>query len=386
MELDRIKVGMVLGAALLLPLLAGPAAAQQTPGGSIGNGRDPSDRTDDGGQSEGPQTVPAISGSDTTDYNTAVDDYNHKKYKDAEAAMKDYLKKNGKDAQGYRLMADIYAAQNDVADAIPNWEAASRLDKNDKTSQLNLSSAYMQTGAYEKAIPLYRTELEHSPKDPQIALQLGAALDQAGHHAEAVAAFENAATLAPKDSAPLLYAGILNHQLGHDDKAVPELTKALALGTTQKFQVYLALAEAASAAKQTDEAIKDTALAAQANPDDFPTQANLGVLEQNAGKKADAEAAYRRAVTLKADDPKAMAGIQSNLALLLFDDGNLDEAANFMAQAVQNDPTNALFENNLGLIYEKQNKKDLAIAAYTKAVALDPGLAGAKSSLAQLQK
>jgi len=57
------------------------------------------------------------------------------------------------------------------------------------------------------------------------------------------------------------------------------------------------------------------------------TFANLGVLEQNSGKKADAEAAYRQAVTLKAGAPKALAAIQSNLALLLTGDGKIDDAA-----------------------------------------------------------
>lgn len=158
-------------------------------------------------------------------------------------------------------------------------------------------------------------------------MQFGSALDGAGRHAEAAEAFGKAAALDPKDSMAALYAGLLNHWSGHDDKAVPELKTALALGTTQKFQAYAALAEAASAAKQNDEAIKNYALAGQANPTDFVTFANLGVLEQNSGKKADAEAAYRQAVTLKAGAPKALAAIQSNLALLLTGDGKIDDAA-----------------------------------------------------------
>ena len=380
---NRLKIAATCGAALALAFLGGAAGAQQTPGGSMGNGQDPSDRTDSGAASEGSYHG---NNSDSLVYNTAIDDYNHKNYKEAASGLKDYLKNNPKDAQAHRLMADIDVAQNNVAAAIPEWEAAVKLDKNDKSSTVNLGVAYMQTGSYDKAVSIYEVAEARSPKDPQLNMQLAVALDSAGRHAEAAAAFEKAATLDPKNPVPALYSGLLNHQAGHDDKAVPELKTALALGTPEKFQAYAALAEAASAAKQNDEAIKDYALAAQAKPDDFVTQYNLGVLEQNSGKKAEAEAAYRKALTLKTDDPKALAGVRSNLSLLLIDDGKLDEAASRLAQAAQGDPTNAEYENNLGQVYEKLNKKDLAIAAYTKAVQLDPNQAGAKASLAQLQK
>lgn len=383
MKKNRLKIGATCGAALALAFLGGAAGAQQTPGGSIGNGQDPSDRTDNGSASEGSYHG---SSSDALVYNTAMDDYNHKQYKDAASGLKDYLKNNPKDAQAHRLMADIDVAQNNIAAAIPEWEAAVRLDKNDKSSTVNLGVAYMQTSSYDKAVSIYETAEARSPKDPQLNMQLAVALDSAGRHAEAAAAFEKAAALDPKNSIPALYSGLLNHQTGHDDKAVPELKTALALGTTEKFQAYAALAEAASAAKQNDEAIKDYTLAGQAKPTDFVTQYNLGVLEQNSGKKAEAEAAYRKALTLKTDDPKALAGVRSNLSLLLIDDGKLDEAASLLAQAAQGDPTNAEYENNLGQVYEKLNKKDLAIAAYTKAVQLDPTQAGAKASLTQLQK
>lgn len=380
---DSLKIGAAFGAALALAFLGGAAGAQQTPGGSIGNGQDPSDRTDGGAASEGSYHG---SGGDALVYNTAMDDYNHKNYKEAASGLKDYLKNNSKDAQAHRLMADIDVAQNNIAAAIPEWEAAVKLDKGDKSSQVNLGVAYMQTGNYAKAVDIYETAEARSSKDPQLNMQLAVALDSAGRHTEAIAAFEKAAALDPKNSAPALYSGLLNHQTGHDDKAVPELKTALALGTTEKFQVYVALAGAATAAKQNDEAIKDYTLAAQAKPDDFVTQYNLGVLEQNSGKKTEAEATYQKALTLKTDDTKALAGVHSNLSLLLIDDGKLDEAASQLDQATKGDPKNAEYENNLGQVYEKLSKKDLAIAAYTKAVQLDPTLTGAKASLTELQK
>jgi len=378
---NKIKTGLALSAALIA--LLGAAAGADTPGDSQGNGQDPMNRTDNGSTSMGSH---GNNSSDTLVYNTAIDDYNHKHYKEAASGLKDYLRENPKDAEAHRLMADIAVAQNNVAAAVPEWEAAVRLDRNDKSSVTNLGIAYMQTGSYDKAVTLYQAALGHNAKDAKMTIQLGAALDNAGHHAEAATAFEKAASLDPKDSMAALYAGLANHQTGHDDKAVPELKTALALGTTRKFEAYAVLAAAASDAKQNDEAIKYYTLAGQANPTDFVTFANLGVLLQNSGKKAEAETAYRQAATLKASDPKALAAIQSNLALLLLADGRLDDAAAFLVKATANDPADALFQNNLGQAYEKQSKKDLAIAAYTKAMSLDPSLVGAKDSIARLSK
>lgn len=378
---SNLKIGAAVGVALTLAFLGGATGAQ-TPGDSKGNGQNPLDQNDNGPDA----SATVRSGNDALVYNTAMDDFSNKRYKDAASGLKDYLRDNPKDPQAHRLMADIDVAQNNIAAAIPEWEAAVKLDKTDKSSEINLGVAYMQTGSYDKAVDVYEAAVAHSPKDSVFRLQLGSALDQAGRHDAAAAEFEKAMELDPKNSAPALYAGLVNHQAGHNDKAVPELKTALALGTTQKFQAYDALAEAATAAKQNDDAIKYYTLAAQAQPGDFVTEYNLGVLLQNAGKKADAEAAYRKALTSKTDDTKAMAGVQSNLALLLIDNGKLDEAATLLAQAALGDPTNAEYENNLGQVYEKLSKKDLAIAAYTKAVGLDPSLTGAKASLVRLQK
>ena len=211
-------------------------------------------------------------------------------------------------------------------------------------------------------------------------------LEKSGKHAEAAVAFEKAAALDPKNSVDPFYAGVAYHEIGNDTKAVPNVKKALALGTTDKFNAYSILGEAATTAKQNDEAIQDYALAAQAKPDDFGTQANLGVLEQNTGKKELAEASYRQAMTLKADDPKSLAGVQSNLAMLLMTDGKLDESATLLAQAAKADPTNLSLQDNLGTVYEKQGKKDLALAAYKAALAINPNNGVAKDGTARLSK
>ena len=352
-------------------------------------------------------------------FNNAVDAYNKKDYAKAAKELQGFIKDNPKDAQAHRLMADIFVRQNKIADAIPEWETAVKIDGNDRVSRENLGAAYLQTQQFDKAAQVYKAAYAKKPKDGDTAyyyglalaqgghtaealpvlqnavvakptapayMQLGVTLDKSGKHAEAADAFAAAAKLDPKNPQPLLYSGLIYHQTGSDAKAVPALQQALALGTDDPFDAHIALAEAAATAKNTDGALKEFNLAAQAKPDNFNAWANIGILNQNTGKAADAEAAYRKAIALTPPDPKALASVQSNLALLLLPEGKTDEAQTLLAQAIKNDPTNARYSYNQGLAYEKQNKTADAIASYKQALVVDPNMTDAKQNLVRISK
>ncbi len=317
----------------------------------------------------------------------AYKDYSQKKFSVAVPELQAILKKSPNILQAHQMLASIYEIQNQLPQAVPELEAAVRLSPKDTVWRAQLGAAYLQTGNTPKAASIFQTLLTQYPKNADYATDYATALaHEDNQQPEAAAAFEKAAALNPKDSQLPLNAGLLYHQAGNDAKAVPELKSALALGTPNKFNVYSALAEAATTAKQPTDAIGYYKQAVQAKPDDFGTVYNLGVLEQNAGEKADAEARYRQALTLKASDPQSYADAQENLAGLLRTDGSLDEAATLLTQAAQVDTHNAAIQVQLGAIYQKQGKKDLALAAYNKALAINPNSAAAKDGVAQTSK
>ena len=349
----------------------------------------------------------------------AYSDYTAERYPKATAELQEVLKKEPDNLTAHQMMAAIYQKQNKVAEMVPELEAVARLDPKDANTQSNLGVAYLQTGRFDKAVTVFKAAQARSPKDGTVAYdlglalsqtgktdeaipqfqnaiklkptavayeQLGAALEQSGKNAEAATAFESASSLDPKDPQAVLYAGMMYHQTGHDDKAIPALQKALALGTQDKFGAHMVLAEAYGHAGKTAEAIAEYKQASVIKPDDFGAAANLGVVSQNAGQKADAVAAYRKALTLKAPSPEAMGQVQDSLAGMLAQDGNTDEAVTLLTQATQSDPKNAQYLGELGLVYEKQGKKDLAVATYQKAVALDAHQPEAVQGLVRLKK
>lgn len=322
-----------------------------------------------------------------TQMSQAYKDYTGKKYAEATRELQAILKKSPNIVEAHEMLAAIYLDQNQVPQAIPELEAVVRLHPKEVAGfRDNLGVAYQQTGDYPKALRLYQSALAQNPNDPALALNYALVLEKSGRHADAAVAFDKATALNPKDSRAPLYAGLLYHQAGNDAKAVPRLKSALALGTTEKFSAYIALAEAASTAKDTSGALSYYMLATQAKPGDFGTQANIGILEQNAGNKPAAEAAYRKALALQADTPQNKANIESNFGLLLISEGKLDEAAAELAQAGTGDPASVTVQDNLGVVYEKQGKKDLALAAYTKALSIHPDDAAAKSGISRLGK
>ena len=347
-----------------------------------------------------------------------MDDYNAKRYGQAASELKEYLKKDQRNIEAHKMLADSYLHQNKVAEAVPEMEAVVRLAPKDAAWRSNLGAAYLQTSQFDKAADIYQAERQRDPKDPEAAydlgvvlvqagkypeavaalrdavtlkptaptyLQLGVALDRAGKNAEAATAFKVASGLDPRNAQAVLYAGMMYHESGNDDKAVPALQKALALGVQDKFGAHMVLAEAFARAGKTDAAIAEYALASTVKPDDFGATANRGVLNQNAVRKAEAEAAYRQALTLKAPTPEALAHVQADLAGLLAQDGRADEAVALLTQAGQNAPKNARYAGRLGQVYEKQGKKELAIAAYQKALMLDAHQQESVQGLARLK-
>lgn len=349
----------------------------------------------------------------------AYSDFNGERYLKAIAELQEIIKKDPNNLMAHQMLAAVFQKQNKVAEMVPELEAVVRLNPKDTNSQNNLGVAYLQTGSFDKAAAIFKVTQAHSPKDASTAYylglaleqagrtqeaisalqnaiklkptaaayeQLGAALEQSGKNAEAATAFETASSLDPKDAQAVLYAGMMDHQTGHDDKAIPALQKALTLGVQDKFGAHMVLAEAYSHTGKTDLAIAEYKLAAAIKPNDFGAAANLGVLSQNVGKKTDAIATYRKALTLKAPTPEAMAQVQDSLAGLLAQGGSADEAVMLLTQAMQNNPKNAQYVGELGQIYESQGKKTLAVTTYQKALTLDAHQPEATQGLTRLKK
>jgi tetratricopeptide (TPR) repeat protein len=105
--------------------------------------------------------------------------------------------------------------------------------------------------------------------------------------------------------------------------------------------------------------------------DDAPVDAILlrAALFDRAGDQKGSEELYRRGLKIRPDQPEAL----NNLAyLILLRDGDLNEAKQMAARAVQLAPNNASFYDTLGRVQGKIGDRDAAIASFKKAIDLEP--------------
>jgi len=105
-------------------------------------------------------------------------------------------------------------------------------------------------------------------------------------------------------------------------------------------------------------------------PQDPAVYNDLGNLLLLVPQPAEAEAAYRRAVELDPDKVTAL----FNLGLLLQQRGEMKEASKLFRHLVEVEPRHAWAHYQSGTIYEHWGQEANAIAAYSKAFAIDPQL------------
>lgn len=106
-------------------------------------------------------------------------------------------------------------------------------------------------------------------------------------------------------------------------------------------------------------------------PDMVEAWVNLGLLREQAGDDAEAEASYQRALAL---NPSAVvqATVFLNLGGLLARQKRLDEAEMVYAQALRVAPDQPGIWSNLGALYAARRQDDEAEACYERALKLNP--------------
>ncbi len=151
--------------------------------------------------------------------------------------------------------------------------------------------------------------------------------------------------------------------------------------TLATFESGTAIAAAAPDAPAVDAAViehlKSLGYLESASPRGDRTLANLAFED---GRYADAAATYEALIRA---DPKD-ASLRTSLAAALGALGRLDEARTQLALAAQLDPLSPEVQHNLGVVLERQDKRDEAIAAYRAALRYRSDYEPSRQALARL--
>ena len=305
--------------------------------------------------------------------------------------------------------------QGKLAEATEAWRAVIKQHPQDAGAYASLGVVLSRQQRYPEAAAAYKKALALNPKLPGIPLNLGLAEFKQGKFHAAIQPLTAAVAANPKDPQPRTLLGISyygdkqfakaaeNLRLAAQaDPANTELQQMLAQSClwARQYQcaldgfreivrtqpdsasAHILMGEALDGTGKTPEAIVEFQKAAQASPREPNVHFGLGFLYW---KQHDYDKAKPEFETELANDPKnaQAAAYLGDTELKL---GNRKEATAFLNQAIQLRSDVRIAYIDLGVLAAEEKKYEDAVAAFRKAIALDPNEPDAHYRLSQAYK
>ncbi|MEP0873037.1 tetratricopeptide repeat protein [Trichocoleus desertorum AS-A10] len=276
------------------------------------------------------------------------------------------------------------------------WRQVIQQQPSDADAHLNLGDALYDQKQFNQAVAAYRQAIQLNPKLINAYTSLGAVLRDQGRLAEAIATHRQVLKIDPQNATAYNNLGVALADQNQAEEAIAAFRQSLKLNPKDAI-VHTNLADTLEADKQIDAAIASYRQAIQLNPKNGTAYNNLANLFYRQKQLDEAMAAFRKSVEVEPQEATGHYGI----GIILHDQGKLEEAIVNYRKAIALDPllirpyeelgnalqdsekspSNAADYYGLGLLLSREGKTTQAIAAYRRAIALNPKLALAYKSL-----
>ena len=241
------------------------------------------------------------------------------------------------------------------------------------TQQIGEAESALEKQDYKGAETKLKALAVTNPKDGRVLYDLGFAEERNGEEAEAAKAYSDSAAAIPGFAEPKIALGLLDARAGRTDAAHRELLDVANLSTaaaTLRARAFRALAhldESQHPDVAREELLEALKLSAE-TPEDVLTGAEMA---ERAGDAADAEASYRRALTLLPGDIDATAG----LAHVLQQQGKMADADAVLSGGLKAHPNDARLVAQAATLYAAEGKEAQAIPLLEQLRSADPKIA-----------
>ncbi|MGC2248176.1 MAG: protein kinase, partial [Terriglobales bacterium] len=276
--------------------------------------------------------------------------------------------------EAYRLKYSLDKDAKWIDEALANCKKAEQLDDRLPVVYVTLGHIHRNAGKYELALQEYQRALQLDPRSADALIGLADSYDSAGRTADAEASYRKAIALRPDSWTNYnAYASFLDDHQRYE-QAVAEYDHAIQL-TPDNAALYLNLAAAyLDKGDPTFFPKAEQALRRSISLDpSYPAYANLGYLDIQEKKYADAVEAVEQALQLNDKDYV----VWGNLAIAskgLGDVGKAESARDreltLLEQGVQTNPRDAVMQANLGLLYAQKKMREKAVSRIQSALAL----------------
>ena len=306
---------------------------------------------------------------------------------DALSEAQAVLKENPDDVDAHRLLAQIYfrylgdnqpekVMKENLAKAIDQFEAVTRLDPSDTNSWLLLGKLYRANNEGAKAEEVLRKALNADPDSHGAMAQLAQLYVDHGDFAQAIDLLNKI----PDEERDSTVFGLLGYAYGqtHDNDHAIEAYKSALEQDSENEEIRQAYAEALLGAGKLDEARSELTHILKADPENATAYLRLGRLDREEGHFEEARKDLEHAKSLQSDN------LEITYEQVVLEDaaGNDDTAIQLGQEALKqlekpdgqytaSEASNrAVFLERLGAIYRTQEKYDQAIATFKQIATL----------------
>jgi tetratricopeptide (TPR) repeat protein len=286
----------------------------------------------------------------------------------------------GEDPSVLKDVADYYAASQQLKEAIPLYLRVLELQPDDANAREKLATGFVLTNQRDKAVEMLEQIIKEHPDkyqcydllaqvldDEARSLQRANRIDEAkAKFAKVAANYEQSLLINPNHpSAYLHLAELLVGPLRDAARAVQLLSEARRrFAGAPEIVYYLAIAQ--REAKQSQQAVatfEEALHEAQLDADDDVVNSkfyfNYGAAAEQAGLYDKAADLLRKSITM---DPANSAEAYNYLGYMWADHNmNLDEAETMIRRALEKEPNNASYLDSLGWVEFRKGKFDQAI-------------------------
>lgn len=301
-------------------------------------------------------------------------------YLDLALAERKLLEQLEPQEESHRVaLGEIYYQKGDKAEAIEIWRSIANQAGKKETQLGRVAEILAEHDELPLALETFRKAREQFPNDLRLLRGLASALERAGQANDAeqtwVQVYERA--LAAKERAMI---GEARHRLVQLQNQKPSSSRAANyLRRADTATDEMAIAGWVLLAVELTQHLSSTEFGLRAiakhieRIKDNELRAELliarAMLLRNQGRPADAIAELERASELDPTRKKELLARSAELSLLLYRDADALSYAKRAVEAAPNDPSAHL---RLAEVHLKRDETELAIAAYERAIALDP--------------
>jgi Flp pilus assembly protein TadD/nucleoside phosphorylase len=252
----------------------------------------------------------------------------------------------------HRVSGQILGEMGRHNEAVAHFRKAVAMDEQCAGSITGLAIALAASGDQAGAVEEFRRALAMEPANTGYQRNLAFALVHLGESTESIGYLEKVVASTPNDSAAMTLLGVLLEHFGREDEAGHYLEKAARVPKAEANAfVQLGLYQARGGNHAT--AVLSFQRAAELEKE-ARTYELLGGSLAELERLAEAEKAFREACTLASDN----AAMVANLGAVIAQQGALERAIPHLKRAVELDPANEMFQNNLEVALMRSGRGD----------------------------